>query len=167
MEGPQTQDATSSHTLPSTGLPANRTSIIEQWLDGNKAAFEGNNTENQNSLPFIPGTIKVPDCFAIDSKDANDLLLMFRNSMASQFPFVVIQPHETSASLRSKKPFLWKAIMTAASHQNLERQVAMGKSFTEEFSTYLLLYARKSLDMLQGLLVHLAWYVSFAHVTKV
>lgn len=155
VESVQAQDVFNLHAASTSDVSANPSYIVQQWLDGTQAAFGG--TIGKIKTPS--STPPVTSWFCIDPREANELLLEFRNSMASQFPFVVVRPHETSASLRSKKPFLWKAIMTAASHQNLDRQVAMGKAFTEEFSFQILIHAKKSLDMLQGLLVHIAWYV--------
>ena len=88
------------------------------------------------------------------------LLLEFRTSMARQFPFVVIPPNSTSEILRAERPMLWKAILTAASCLKPSRQEAMGQELIEEFSTRLLLHGEKSLDLLQALLIHIAWLVN-------
>jgi len=53
----------------------------------------------------------------------------------------------------------WKAILTATSCYDPSRQEEMGWELIEEFSTRLLLKAEKSLDLLQALLIHLAWLV--------
>jgi hypothetical protein len=55
---------------------------------------------------------------------------------------------------------LWKAILTAASCLKPSRQEAMGQELMEEFSTRLLLHGEKSLDLLQALLIHIAWLVN-------
>lgn len=80
--------------------------------------------------------------------------------MAPQFPFVVIPPEATSECLRKERPMLWKAILTTASCLHPSRQEAMGQELVEEFSTRLLLKAEKSLDLLQALLIYLAWLVT-------
>ena len=78
--------------------------------------------------------------------------------MTEQFPFVVIRPEETSQSLRSEKPLLWKAIMVAAAHENSDRQLSLGANLMEDITTRLLFRAEKSLHLLQALLVFIAWY---------
>lgn len=98
--------------------------------------------------------------FDLPHREDAFLLLEFRTAMVPQFPFVVIPPEATSKSLRRDRPVLWKAILTAASCHNPPRQEAMGRDLMEEFTKRLLLGAEKSLDLLQALLVHLAWSVS-------
>jgi hypothetical protein len=98
--------------------------------------------------------------FHLPNQEGAFLLLEFRTSMAHQFPFVVIPPEATSESLRTERPMLWKAVLTAASCLNPSRQEAMGRELVEELSTRLLLKAEKSLDLLQALIIHIAWLVS-------
>lgn len=98
--------------------------------------------------------------FDLPNQEGAFLLLEFRTSMARQFPFVVIPPNATSESLRTERPILWKAILTAASCLKPSRQEAMGQELIEEFSTRLLLNGEKSLDLLQALLIHIAWLVN-------
>jgi hypothetical protein len=97
--------------------------------------------------------------FDLPNQEGAFVLLEFRTLMAPQFPFVIIPPEATSESLRIERPMLWKAIATAASCLNPSRQEAMGWEIIEEFTTRLLLKAEKSLDLLQALLVHIAWLV--------
>jgi hypothetical protein len=95
--------------------------------------------------------------FDIGRQDEALLLLEFRTQMAPQFPFVVVPPDATSESLRRERPMLWRSIVVAASYHNPRRQIALGWKLMEEFSTRILLKAEKSLDLLQALLVHVAW----------
>lgn len=101
-----------------------------------------------------------PFGLGVDRQEAAFLLIEFRTQMAPQFPFVVIPPDSTAEGLRREKPMLWKAVMTAASYHKPIRQEAMGWKLMEEFSTRLLMKAEKSLDLLQAMLVHLAWLVN-------
>lgn len=103
--------------------------------------------------------------FDLPNQEGAFLLLEFRTTMAPQFPFVVIPPDATSESLRSERPMLWKAIVTAASCLNPSRQEAMGFEIMEEFGTRLLLkssnFSRvQLLDLLQALIIHIAWLVT-------
>ena len=95
-----------------------------------------------------------------DEQEAEIMLLEFKANMAEQFPFVVIQPYSTSQSLRLERPFLWKAIVVAALHGNSDRQMALGTGLMKELTTRLLFRAEKSIDLLQALLVFIAWYKS-------
>jgi hypothetical protein len=109
------------------------------------------------SPPVVPTPQVRQSHFDLPNQERPWLLLEFRTSMAPQFPFVVIPPDATSESLRNERPMLWKAIATAASCLNPTRQEAMGWEIIEEFTKCLLLKAEKSLDLLQALLVHIAW----------
>jgi hypothetical protein len=108
--------------------------------------------------PMYPPRTNV-SLFDLPNQEGAFLLLEFRTSMARQFPFVVIPPNATSESLRTERPMLWKAILTAASCLKPSRQEGMGQELIEEFSTRLLLNGEKSLDLLQALLIHIAWSV--------
>lgn len=93
-----------------------------------------------------------------DGQEAEVLLLEFKTNLTEQFPFVVIHPDITSQSLHHGRPLLWKAIIVAASHENSDRQMGLGASLMEDLTTRLLFRAEKSLDLLQALLVFIAWY---------
>jgi hypothetical protein len=112
-------------------------------------------SSNSQSSAFAPHP-PAPG-FDIGRQDEALLLLEFRTQMAPQFPFVVIPPDATSESLRRERPMLWRSIVVAASYHNPQRQIALGWKLMEEFSTRILLKAEKSLDLLQALLVHVAW----------
>ena len=92
-----------------------------------------------------------------DDQEAELLLLEFKTNMTEQFPFVVIAPDSTSQSLQHEKPLLWKAIMVAASNEKSDRQLALGSKLMEDLTTRLLLRVERSLDLLQALLIFIAW----------
>lgn len=78
----------------------------------------------------------------------------------SVFPFVIIPEEATSDSLRSNHPFTWKALMLQACMDDGHRQQALGKEVLQELSEALLTRPRKSLDLLQGLILFVAWHHS-------
>lgn len=90
---------------------------------------------------------------------AAECLHNYQTYMAKYFPFVVIPPDTTIAALRNTKPFLLKAIVVVSSVQDLARQRALGHALMRELTTKLLVEGKRSVDMLQGILVWLAWYV--------
>lgn len=93
-----------------------------------------------------------------DQREADLWLLEFKTNLAEQFPFVVLHPQSTSQSLHHERPLLWKAVMVASSHRNSDRQMALGANLMEDLTMRLLFRAEKSLDLLQALLVLIAWY---------
>ncbi|KAF9635717.1 putative trna processing endoribonuclease protein [Lasiodiplodia theobromae] len=78
--------------------------------------------------------------------------------MSKYFPFVIIPADATVQTLRDTKPFLLKAIVVVASIQDLAKQRALGHALMGELTTQLLVQGRRSVDLLQGILVWLAWY---------
>jgi hypothetical protein len=96
---------------------------------------------------------------ALDLKDPEALLGFYQKSIADSFPFVVIPQHITAYSLLRDKPLLFKSIVMVASVQNAKAQSAAAEEVLEYLSLHLLLRAEKSLDLLQGVLVFVAWYV--------
>ncbi|KAJ5291799.1 hypothetical protein N7478_001050 [Penicillium angulare] len=58
----------------------------------------------------------------------------------------------------AERPFLFKAMVMVASYRNRPFQHQMGTKLTEEVGKRLLVDGERSLDLLQGLLIHIAWY---------
>lgn len=63
----------------------------------------------------------------------------------------------TAEELKKQKPFLFDAIMLVAAKQRVASQREAGDKLLAYLSEHLLLRGEKSLDLLQGLLVYLAW----------
>ena len=134
-------------------------------LDGETSAVK---ILNSSSTPADPlpagnvGTIAVtspkPSQLEPDEHEAEFLLCEFKTNLAEQFPFVVLRLDSTSQSLQHEKPLLWKAIMVASSHRTSDRQMALGANLMEDLTVRLLLKAERSLDLLQALLILIAWY---------
>lgn len=92
------------------------------------------------------------------SDDPDALLALYRDEMAPQFPFVIVPQSLSASELHVKKPFLLKVMVTVASLHDVAAQTAMCKEIVTELSKKMLIDAKMSLDMLQGLLVFIAWY---------
>lgn len=73
-------------------------------------------------------------------------------------PFVVLQPHATAQQLLTKKPLLLHAIVTITHFHDLPRQQLMVKQLIRDISERVLINNEKSVDVLQGILVFVAWY---------
>ncbi|KAF3384741.1 hypothetical protein F1880_001719 [Penicillium rolfsii] len=85
------------------------------------------------------------------------LLDRFR-SMASYFPFVRLTSACTAASMAKDRPFLLLAAVAAASSKYCHLQDALIRQLKESLSQRIIIAGEKDLDLLQGLLVHLAWF---------
>jgi len=79
--------------------------------------------------------------------------------MMPHFPFIIIPPQDTAASLRHEKPFLFLAILSVASFHDLPVQEKLGNRF-KVMVTEKVLYGGDDclkLEYLQGLMIVLAW----------
>ena len=92
------------------------------------------------------------------------MLEIFRNELTPHFPFIVISPWARYADLRTKTPFLLMAVMMTACRHDVPRQGAIAKAIREIISQRMLLKGEQSLDMLQGMLIYLAWYHTYLHL---
>ena len=93
-----------------------------------------------------------------NEQEAEYLLLEYKTNLAEQFPFVVLPLDSMSQILHQERPLLWKAIMVASLHGNSHRQMTLGANLMEDLMMRLLFRAEKSLDLLQSLLILIAWY---------
>ena len=79
--------------------------------------------------------------------------------MTPRFPFVCITHKQTAEELKQQKPFLFLAILAAASYEDMPLQRALGKKVKQAISLRMILNGEISFDLLQGLMVHIAWWV--------
>ncbi|KAK9344247.1 hypothetical protein V1522DRAFT_410860 [Lipomyces starkeyi] len=98
--------------------------------------------------------------------DVNKLLDVFRNSLVDHFPFVVLPPSATAESLRRQSPFLFLAIIASMAFENSPLQRHLGNEIKKQIASRIILGTEKNMDLLQGLLVHMAWYHYFVRLQK-
>jgi hypothetical protein len=105
-----------------------------------------------NSAPAAALTIKD------DSEDDETLLRRFRDHLSPLFPFVAIAPELSATELSATRPLLLSAIRIAASvHVPGSLQAQRILLLTEQFTERIMLDSAKSLELLQTILVTLAW----------
>jgi hypothetical protein len=94
---------------------------------------------------------------------AENYLELFKSILTPHFPFVVISPQVSAVHLRHEKPFLFLAIMASTSYDNMPLQRSLGAEVKIAVASRVILNGEVSFDLLQGLLVFLAWY---AYITR-
>lgn len=97
------------------------------------------------------------------SKQVLQHLLDEYRKRQAHFPFVVVLDEWTPASMAAERPFLLLAVITCACSQRLHLQAALAAEFRKTLATRVIVNGEKSLDLLQGLLVHLSWYILKLH----
>ncbi|OOF93406.1 hypothetical protein ASPCADRAFT_7632 [Aspergillus carbonarius ITEM 5010] len=88
--------------------------------------------------------------------EANELLIKFRTHVMPLFPFVII-PDEDLPTLRQNSPFLLLYLITASLENNPPLQQRMETEVRKTIATRLILNMERNMDLLLGLLVHIAW----------
>lgn len=79
--------------------------------------------------------------------------------MVHRFPFVIISPSVTAQELREERPFLFLTVLAAASYENMPLQRRLGKEVKQAVSNRVIIGGEASLEIIQGILIYLAWYV--------
>lgn len=115
--------------------------------------------DNENVVGF--GTMSSFDPFErgmLSTATGNTLLDQFRAKMAPYFPFVIIPESTRIEDLRPARLFLCVATLFASSHEDLDLQRNLARLFEQMVAAKLLEGGFASFDILQGLIVYLAWY---------
>ncbi len=92
-------------------------------------------------------------------KNSDILLSTFHDRLAPKIPFVVIPSHVTAEGLHKEKHMVYLTIMLAASYNDQVIQQELGKLVLKYLTQKALLEGKKSLDILQGLLICISWFV--------
>ncbi|KAF2652369.1 hypothetical protein K491DRAFT_577449, partial [Lophiostoma macrostomum CBS 122681] len=95
---------------------------------------------------------------ALDHDYAEFLFHQFRDSVMPHFPFVVIDASVSVDSLRQQQPFLFHAIMAVMTYATPSIQDVLNEELQKQIASRIFIQGHKSLEILQGLLVHVAWY---------
>jgi hypothetical protein len=88
---------------------------------------------------------------------ATSLLNTFKEKMIPHFPFVIIQPNISAEYLRREKKFLFLAILASASFADMPLQRRLGMEVKKAVASRMIVNGEMSFELLQGLLVYLAW----------
>jgi hypothetical protein len=138
--------ASSSHSRSTLAADKSSTKFIHSHVTH---APNPNSTENPSSLhepvPFL--------------KNSDILLSKFHDRLAPKVPFVVIPSHVTAEGLHKENPMVYLTIMLAASYNDQQIQQKLEKLVLEYLTQKAILEGKKSLDLLQGLLICISWFV--------
>ncbi|KAF6830530.1 tRNA processing endoribonuclease [Colletotrichum plurivorum] len=111
-----------------------------------------------HSQPDAPGALPAVGSAWPLNNDSDVLLQTFRDDLQPLYPFVIVPPHMSPAQLARERPYLWKGIMMTACHLDATRQVTLGNELLQDIVQAAFTKPRKSLDVLQGLQLLIAWY---------
>ncbi|KAJ6016076.1 hypothetical protein N7540_010667 [Penicillium herquei] len=154
----------SSKNLEVSALEAKLDRMVELLAASEKSAkdLQSNTSHSPEPSPPMPDT---QTANKLSDHEGEALLEIFRTRMVPLFPFIVVPPHITAAQLRREKPFLYLNIAMIAC-QDGPRQRIMVKTIKKYISEHIVAYGEHSLDILQGLLAHVAWFISVPRLPK-
>lgn len=90
------------------------------------------------------------------SSDAEAHLATFRDKMLPSFSFIDLSPTVTAEQLQHDRPLFMRAVMAVVTPSKSQK-IACGRKFKEILARSTLLENQNSLDLLQALLVFVAW----------
>ncbi|KAJ5477698.1 hypothetical protein N7530_003207 [Penicillium desertorum] len=102
---------------------------------------------------------------APDEAEGQLLMEVFFKRMFPLFPFLMIPPNTTAEQLRREKPFLYLNISMVAC-QNAPRQRELVDAVKEYVAEHIIIREEHSLDLLQGLLINVAWFISVSRFPR-
>ncbi|RDW59433.1 hypothetical protein BP6252_12520 [Coleophoma cylindrospora] len=89
--------------------------------------------------------------------DPDQLLEIYRRDLARQMPFCSIPPEVTAQTLSMNRPFLYRAVIVAASYHDSIHQCSLSEDFMRYITERHILGGVKNLDVLQGIIVYTLW----------
>lgn len=95
--------------------------------------------------------------FSDPERRAPEMLNLYRSDMMPLFPFVIIPPHMAPAELFREKPVLFMIIIAVTCQHDVELQSRLCSLCRTEFAHRIWDQSEVSLDLLQGILVFIAW----------
>ncbi|KAF5686063.1 cercosporin resistance [Fusarium circinatum] len=109
----------------------------------------------------LQGTLDIVDRGFLSLAEAQSLLDNYRSKAVQHFPFVPISSEITVSHLRSAKPFLFMCVMATMKFDNCSIQHQIGEEIRNQAHQRVLMQSESTLEILQGLLIYLAWYQYF------
>ena len=97
-----------------------------------------------------------PNEFEPSEEEAEESLRLYKMSTMPFFPITIISTTMSAKELRQERPFLWLCIMAITS-KSTERQKALNREMRLTLGRESLLEGKHNLDLLLGLITHVAW----------
>jgi hypothetical protein len=147
MQKPSPNEIVPSFPTPSS-LPAVDAELEPPTIFGNCNEV-AKSYETDQALPYSEP----------DASQEEELLDGFRQNMNYFFPFVILPSRVSAASMRKSRPHLLRSCLFASSRRFPTWQRQLAQTILRHISEGMLLCGERSLDLLQGILVFMTWYV--------
>lgn len=110
----------------------------------------------RSTVYHCPDSSLVSD-FEPSPDEAEECLNIFRQHMATYFPFIMVPDATTAHELRRDRPFFWLCVMSVTSKSSVQ-QKALGREIRITMGREILVEGKNNIDLLLGILVFVAWY---------
>lgn len=152
---PETNTPLTDNDLGSSRKPDLDSADIGTLLEAAKDPAHGIHPPTSSVLE---GQLSIVERGLMSEAEAERLVTTYRLKFVYRFPFVFLAPGETAAGLRNREPFLFLCVVAAA----MSSAHPLRKIVTEEIMKHITLRivarSERNLELLRGLLVHIAWY---------
>ncbi|EPE34573.1 hypothetical protein GLAREA_10267 [Glarea lozoyensis ATCC 20868] len=119
-----------------------------------------------SSIPYHCPIVNFPDfSFDVVHDSISKNIITFTKAEAylnafreHSFPWVRLPEQKSLETLRRERPFLLQSVLTFAAYEEVRLQRSLETELKSTLMKKILVEGEKSLDLLQGLLVYLAWY---------
>ncbi|KAK7754870.1 hypothetical protein SLS62_003184 [Diatrype stigma] len=108
------------------------------------------NISSSSRVPARPG-------FGLTWEQAEQAVSDYRIRLTPHFPFVPLDPDATARDVFLSRPFLFRVILLVAARVAVPKQCELKRSVSAYVGQHLVVMEERSLDLLQGLLVYIAW----------
>ncbi|KAG5940907.1 hypothetical protein E4U59_002150 [Claviceps monticola] len=135
-----------------TGLKRKATSdYLDGCMDDSKAGSPATGGRAGQRCDIIDRGI-------ISTETAAALFQRYKQHMLPHLPAVVFPSNMSVMELRRSKPYLFLAVMAAASSETLAVQQMLQKELLELFAEKIIIVGEKNLELIQALQVSVIWY---------
>lgn len=107
---------------------------------------------------ILEGQRSIVDQGLLSEAQAERLVMTFQTDLVSTFPFVLIANGETAARLREREPFLFLCIVAATIGSAHPLRKIVAEEIMKHVTLRVVARSERNLELLRGLLVHIAWY---------
>lgn len=106
----------------------------------------------------LSGQLSIVERGLMSEAEAGRLVATYRLKFLHRFPFVLLAPDETAARLRHREPFLFLCVVAAAMSSAHPLRKIVADEIMKHITLRVVACSERNLELLRGLLIHIAWY---------
>ncbi|CAI7661713.1 unnamed protein product [Penicillium manginii] len=122
------------------------------------AATEPSHGSEPPTGSAMEGQPSIVDRGLLSEAEAEQLLATFRLDFLPKFPFILIENSENVAQLKNREPFLFLCVVSATMGSSHRLRKIVADEIMKHVTLRIVTRSERNLELLRGLLVHVAWY---------